>query len=246
MTKSKAVGAETAPANAPAPIRRIRVSPTEPAAVRKAIVSNGGLVSLLPERFGLDYLWGAPGSWVGVQRKTPADLVASLMDGRVAKMLAMCEPVGVRVLLIEGRLEPDERGLVRLSFRRDAWGVGDGGGRPTYRAAMLAILSMQAAYGWVVVWVKSQLESADMIASIHDWAGRDEHHGLSSRAKGLGRAPSIDQQRLFFWQGVPGVGLRSARKIVAAGLTARDIDGLAAIVGEAKAKRIDEFLGGGA
>lgn len=227
------------------PIRRIRVSPTEPFAIRKAIVSNGGLVSLLPERFGLDYLWGAPGAWAGVQRKTPADLVSSLMDGRVAKMLAMCEPVACRVLLIEGRLEPDERGLVRLAFRRDAWGC-DGGRRPTYKSAMLAILSMQAAYGWVVVWVKSQCESIDMIASIHDWSGRDEHHGLSSRAKGLGQAPSIDQQRLFFWQGVPGVGLRSARKIVAAGLTARDIDGLSAIVGEAKAKRIDEFLRGGA
>lgn len=245
MTRTDAgVGGEPGPASGL--IRRIRVSPTEPASIRKAIVSNGGIVSLLPERFGLDYLWGAPGDWVGVQRKTPADLVASLMDGRVAKMLSMCEPVATRVLLIEGRLEPDERGLVRLCFRRDAWGVGDGGGRPTCRAAMLAILSMQAAYGWVVVWVKSQSESPGMIASIHDWAGRDEHHGLSSRAKGLGKSPSVDQQRLFFWQGVPGVGLRSARKIVAAGLTARDVDGLSAIVGEAKAKRIDEFLGGGA
>jgi ERCC4-type nuclease len=76
------------------------VSPAEPVALRAL-----GETSSLPETFGCDFLFVGKDGLCGVQRKEVDDLVSSLADGRMARLLDdMSKPdLKVAVMLVEGQ-----------------------------------------------------------------------------------------------------------------------------------------------
>ena len=95
----------------------ITVSPTEPHPLRAL-----GAVGSLPDHHSSDVTWQGPNGLVGVQRKTLADLVRSLFDGRLADECARMRLLDVRVLLVEGvpHWSPTRRLVgVRPSITRD-------------------------------------------------------------------------------------------------------------------------------
>lgn len=94
------------------------VSPAEP----KALCALG-VVSTLPEEHGVDFLMLAAGKFVGVQRKTMADFVASTYDGRLADLKAKSTELGRVVLLLEGFFWEDFGVGVQLGIQAEGFWI---------------------------------------------------------------------------------------------------------------------------
>lgn|SRR5690606_18263517 len=180
------------------------VAPTEPAVIREA----GTRVSTLPERYGVDVLWGsATSGLVGVQRKEfPGDFLASVVDGRLAKEVAQMRGLDIRVLVLEGRATWTTEGQLVTSWGQ-AW----------TKTAHRRYLCSLAAEG---VWVFSTDNVDDTVTflrDLHAWTRKPEHRALRTRPGAKrdrwGRVSSRAYQ-LHLIQGIDGVGPELAERIL--------------------------------
>lgn len=174
------------------------VSPAEPKQLRDI-----GLTSSVPERFGVDFLFNSPmcGS-VGVQRKEVSDFVASAYDGRLVKELAQMKPLGLAVLLIEGRIQWTNDG--NLLHSRAKW----------TRAQHLGSLWSIRLQGYWIDSTDSMPETIAWLSSFVKWTSKDRHTGLKSRPgpsvnSVWGKADSRDWA-IHLLQGFPGIGAETA------------------------------------
>jgi len=179
------------------------IAPTEPPALRAL-----GTVKLLPERFGVDIMWGsAAQGLVGVQRKEfPGDFVASLEDGRLATQRLQMLGLDVRVLVLEGRGTWTIDGQLVSNY-----------GPPLSRSAFRRYLCSVQAGG---VWVQTTDNLDDTIAFVGDleaWSRKRQHHSGMTRGpvkrNRWGRATSRAFQ-LHLIQGIDGVGPELAERIL--------------------------------
>lgn len=183
----------------------ILVSPAEP-----RVLKDGRKVSPLPERMGLDFAWLVKGAWHGVQRKTIADLKASVDDGRLGKELGQMKSAGVQgVVLIEGRESWTVDGVLR-----DA--KSGGYGREWTRQQWWGVqLGVQMEGVWVCQ-VASIADTLAFLESFYIWTQKRRHGSLQARpnVKGLWGTSAKDvDYACHVLTSIPGVGQAQARAI---------------------------------
>lgn len=167
---------------------------SEPEALRALAEPDG----LNPENWGVDFLWiTKAGKFVGVQRKTCADLVASLSDGRMGTGLAKHADLDRAILLIEGVW---------------SWGAI----RFTQAQLRGVELSVQMN-GMVVVHTAGIMDTAVALPQLRAYFDHDTHHSLYTRPKtttaGRWSTQGSKEWRWHWWQSFAGIGLGQAKKL---------------------------------
>jgi ERCC4-type nuclease len=141
--------------------RTLLVSPTEPAELRALGTTSG-----VPEHHGCDVVWTSRHGLIGVQRKELTDLWTSLRDGRLAREVAKMRLLGVRVLLVEGRVRWSPSG--RLATAR----------APLTRDQLRGLLLSAQRRGLWVVHSDDVADSAAALLHLRAWAEKSHHTSL--------------------------------------------------------------------
>lgn len=211
------------------------VSFSEPGGIRAL-----GETSSTPELYGVDVLMVGGGGLVGVQRKRVDDLVASVFDGRLWEQLAKMGRLDVGVLLVEGRVRWSNDGGVMLNVR--------GGGLS--RGALRALLWKVRFRGVYVEWTDGIEDTVDWLVWFEGLLGEGVDVGL--RRGGLRRGGvsgvSGDEWLEWFLQGFPGIGPKTAKKLVdrfgCPVVWCVEQEELGQVVGPRKAAKLYQLLGG--
>lgn len=217
----------------------VYVAPTEPVALKKV-----GRSSLMPERFGVDVMWGARGVKVGVQRKEWKDLIASVEDGRWAREIPMMTGrLGEAWVVVEGWPQVDAGGrIVDKRFGR-AWT--EGMVRGVLWAAMREGVKVDrtADVAGTVAWVRGLV----------GWTRKAKHSSAVARPGPAGMWGHREDRDwgVHLLQGLDGVGPELAGRIWDhfGGVPWRwdvGVDGLCAVdgIGKKKAEKMMRALGG--
>lgn len=179
---------------------QLLVSPTEP-----PLLKTLGVSSTLPEVYGVDVCWQAGGGLCGVQRKATGDLISSARDGRLQRLMTDMRDLDLAILLIEGSPRWTADGTLYDAHAK--WSLSEHVG---------VILGAQKLGVWVVNTASLQ-DTVQIIPVIANWTARSDHRILSAR-------PGINgdewgnvtkrQRQEHILQGLPGVGLERARRII--------------------------------
>lgn len=162
-------------------------------------------VSALCEQRGVDFLWPVDGEWWGIQRKTIADLWASVDDGRLNVELGQISTeIHHAVFIIEGRLQATVEGLFNAG--RTSRSVG------THVKALMTL----AAKGMTVVQTETAQHTGFAVTAIAQWTRESKHSIGMTRPKAVGKWGRADSREwgVHFLQGFPGIGADSAGAIV--------------------------------
>lgn len=220
------------------------VSPTEPPRLLELLC---GFVGPLPESVGADIVTATTHGLLGVQRKTVEDLLSSIADGRLGRELALLrDNVRFRVLLVEGIMSFDSEECLVVN----GWKTG-------YTRYQLQQLFRSCRYLYGVDKEDSYDidDSVKVIEGLVTWLEKPVHVSLLNRPKPQGEwglKPSRDELLTWFYQGLPGVGPRTAQKlaevfpvprqlVLASMAELQSIDGIGPVV----SKRIVDFVEGG-
>lgn len=191
------------------------VSSTEPLALRKLLPIHK--LSTMPERFGADVMWNVKDEWWGVQRKTVKDLVASVLDGRLAKEMGQMQQLAGKYLIIEGTLT--------WTTSHSAQGTGGdlltlttssryGTTNVTRRQLRGIVWSVQNK-GVHVEYTRNSPDTAAHLSMLHEWSRKEGHSSLTRRPSPVGKwgTPSNREYGEWVLQGFPGVGPELAKNI---------------------------------
>jgi ERCC4-type nuclease len=180
------------------------VAPTEPEELRAI-----GVTSLIPERFGVDVMFGSTLGLIGIQRKTVTDFLASLHDGRLQKELFQMQRLCVRVFILEGLLKwtEDRLGLL-VGVNQIRWS----------RAQHLSVLWSIQSRGIWVTQTDSLRDTVDTIWELRRWAGKTKHDSLLHRpgpasSPGVWGKPDCRDYAIWVLQGFDGIGPELAGRI---------------------------------
>lgn len=178
------------------------VSPAEPERLRTV-----GKVSSLPEQWGCDFLFPANGQWIGIQRKTIPDLIASVQDGRLAKEVAQIKRVDVAILIIEGQVKWTVEGNMV---------IGSNFGQSWTRKQFKGVLWSVRLKGIWVEFSDGIQETIQTLAWLESWFLKSQHRSLDRRpgpSSVWGKLADRDYARHLV-MGLPGVGPELADRIV--------------------------------
>ena len=150
----------------------IYVAPTEPLALREV----ADHVSQHPERFGVDVLINGTHHTVGIQRKTVADLLASLDDGRLAEQSVLMQGLEANqvVVLIEGNVR----------FVNDSLVVGSWGETMSRRQWKRVLSTMRDA-GMHVHYSEDLADTVHWVEVLADWANVENHSTLQPMSRAV-------------------------------------------------------------
>lgn len=181
------------------------VAPTEPVQFR-----NVGTTAMLPEEYGVDFLWQSELGLVGVQRKQfPSDFLASVQDGRLNREYSMMKELDLAILMLEGRAQFTTEGLLirDRQAKRNPW-------TKTQHRNYLHSVQMR---GIQVTSTDSIADSIDYLMALQVWSDKADHHSLDTRpgptGSGWARITNKDYQ-YHLLQGLPGIGPKQARAII--------------------------------
>lgn len=176
------------------------IAPSEPRPLRDI-----GQTSSVPEKFGVDILFGSRLGSVGVQRKELSDFFASVTDGRLAREYPMMNPLTVSVLLLEGKQRWSDEGLV-LNSKSQPWT------RDQWESYMMSVRSK----GLWVVYTDSLTDTIAWVQNFERWANKEKHGSLDTRPKPTGAwgKPESRDWNVFLAQSFPGIGVVQANRIV--------------------------------
>lgn len=180
----------------------ILISSTEPSTIKTL-----GRSSQLPERFGVDILWGTETRLIGIQRKEMSDLLASVHGDRLYREVAQMKRLSHSILIIEGKPK----------WTRDGNLIGNNGyGYAWNRDQHWGLqLSMQAKGVWVL-HTEDINQTVDAVKAVKRWMGKARHNSLDRRPKATGswgKAGHRDFQRHLL-QSFDGIGPVQAEAIV--------------------------------
>ena len=217
----------------------ILISPSEPSELRQALSATN---SPLCEELGSDILVPTIRGLLGVQRKTIADFISSLEDGRLSKQLPLlCNCVGLPVLLLEGELRFNDDGRLLLGIRPT---------RFTQQAVHNLIRSISYVSGISVERSTGLADTPVIINELIEFISR-EHKSLLKRPKiqGAWGKPTVHEALGFFYQGIPTVGTVLSQNLMKkypcpVGLVNATFEDLQALpmVGKQRARVIFSFL----
>lgn len=219
------------------------VSPAEPRPFKVL-----GRASPVTEEWGCDFLWWAHGKPYGVQRKEVKDLVASVRDGRLGKELGQAARVldagGMLWLIVEG--EVTWSGGTGDATLQGGWWQG----AKMTRAQWDGVLWRVARRGWVIESTHGHGDTIACLERIEAWTRRGDRGDDGLGSMGVrggpvsvwGRATNREWME-WFLTGLPGIGEKRAKKIVAVhggGVVRLGIDEgeLASTVGKVTARKI--------
>ena len=102
-------------------INTLIVNTNEPLEIRMRLMEDlGAVVMELGQDMGDFQLQTTGGKLLWIERKTPGDLVASIQDGRLfATSAVMGKGYGIRILLIDGRLQWSDDDYLQLRTGKD-------------------------------------------------------------------------------------------------------------------------------
>jgi len=180
--------------------RAIYVSPSEPGSLRSLFTTSSHT-----EKFGVDILWSCSKGLVGIQRKTPEDLIASLRDGRISRQTALSENLYVRAVFIEGYPTFTISGQMIhsfVNFTKNQW-TG-------------AIFSLHAS-GWWVIQCRDRADLIDHIERLFAYTEKTRHGSTKAR-----KGPKRDSWRrisntnwgVHILTSIPGIGAGTAEAIL--------------------------------
>ncbi len=138
------------------------------------------------------------------ENKTPADLIASVRDGRLYKQLESMKDAAIRFILIEGEWSHDGGHTVAEAPHSWMWDQFDN------------LLASIQAEGVVVLHSPSEKYTARRLAAFYEYTGKEEHGSW----KNLERAkPKASRSKLFDAQvamlmSLPGCGQKKAEGLV--------------------------------
>lgn len=178
------------------------ISPTEPPMLKKL-----GRSSPLPETHGVDILFASNGQWIGIQRKEMNDLIASVMDGRLQREVAMMQcRLAVAMVIIEGQPQWTTEGQY----------IDKGGYRQWTVAQHRGVLWSLRQKGIWVDATKSLADTCDTVEMFERWVGKSKHRGLEHRPGPVAMWGKVDNRdyACHLVMGLPGVGPELADRIV--------------------------------
>jgi len=160
----------------------------------------------LPEEYGADFMWGSPMGLVGVQRKAfPADLLASLRDGRLGKEIDQMQELAIRYLVLEGQAYFTETGELMYDY-----------GSMNLQALTNLEFSLWLNHGIAVKWSQSQNDTARVVRTLHEYTQRGEPSGLTARVDRRYGDVGSPAFSAFLLQSVPGVNQKRSTAILGA------------------------------
>lgn len=182
------------------------VSPTEPKQIKEL-----GIVSSLPEQYGVDIIWDSQMGKVGVQRKVfPGDFLASVHDGRLRREYGQMGGLDLAVLLLEGKGQWTTDGkLIQnrgQSNGRYQWG------RNQHRNYLTSV----QLRGIVVHHSDSIQDTLSFIEELQVWSDKGDHDSLSRRGAptGVWGIKTNRDWQEYFVQGIPNTGPKKARALL--------------------------------
>ena len=178
------------------------VSPAEPRELREL-----GNTSAAPEKHGADFLWWSkPIGMIGVQRKEINDLLASLADDRLAREIPLLQRLDLAMVLIEGRLEWTNEGLLL------------GVSSPFTRAQLLGVVWSLQLSGLSIGCSTSTTDTTQFLSLFYRWTMKNRHTGLLRKSQKASRdeyGQRTDRAwQIFTMQSFPGLGYERAKAIV--------------------------------
>lgn len=180
--------------------RPVLCSPAEPKTF--LTLNEDGEYSTLPETYGVDFLWFAQGNTCGAQRKTCADLIASIRGDRIAREMAQMKELHRAVIVIEGEWRWGRDGAANLKgydhrFLRSQY---DG-----------IVMSLQANGIWVLT-SPSINGTISLLRQLEGFMTRESHTSLFVRPKsrGLWGTWRDKDWACHLYQSFPGVSIGTA------------------------------------
>ena len=179
------------------------ISPVEPKSVK----------NLLPD------LIECPQGWdmtlltnvgkIGIERKRiPGDLLSSVNDGRLNReILAMRGECNVSVVLLHGIIRYNQNGTVKLGKRTSYhW---------TKKGLENLFRTIQYVEGCYLEHAKNSTELVQVVQDLQSYFNKKEHNSLKSRPRIQTNwlVPSRDERVVYFYSGLPGLGMTGARKL---------------------------------
>lgn len=150
------------------------VAPAEPRPFLE--LSDDNEYSPTPESYGADFLWVSNGNVCGAQRKTCADLIASIRDDRIAREMCQLKELHRAILVVEGSWRWGHDGKANLKgydhqFLRSQY---DG-----------IVMSMQANNIWVLT-TDNIPGTIGLLRQLEGFTSRESHTSLFVRPKTRG------------------------------------------------------------
>lgn len=188
--------------------------------VPEAILEMGGIIEYKQLTEG-DYLISKR---IRVERKTSTDFIKSIYDGRLfdqaRRMIIVCEKP---VLVVEGDLQ-EVLSMVRSP--KIIWG---------------ALVSLFINYGFCAFFTTTPEETAQLLIILAEHERRPPIERELVRFKP--RISTIRDWQLYILQGLPGIGRKSAYKLLKRFKTVKNVINaspleLSAVIGDKKAKKI--------
>lgn len=153
---------------------------------------------------GADFAWASPKGLVGVQRKTfPADLVASLHDGRFAKELIQMQELAFRCLVLEGKPLFTASGDLLALY-----------GNFTFDQLTAFQFSVQTNHGVNVFWTANVDQTALLIRSLYRYTKQGKDSTLTGRSVKRLWKPGTPEFDVYLLETVPTVGHVTAKSVV--------------------------------
>ena len=164
-----------------------------------------GQSSIVPERYGCDFLIVAGKAKTGVQRKKfPNDLLSSLADGRLYEQVHAMERLDRAIIVLEGfgKWTMDGELMDMAHFtKRQLYGL---------------VMSLAFEFGIEVIILKDMNETILFLETIELWAKKDKHMSLRQRpgpSKDSWGQVGLREVGMHLLQSFPGVGPQLAGRV---------------------------------
>jgi len=181
----------------------ILVDSREPEIIPKRL---GELAKVVFLPYGDYWFYTASGGRVCIERKTIADLLNSLREGRLQQQLRrMLQEDAEVILLIEGYWTCNK------DFK-----IKHGGGLTGWDLASLSnfLLTVQRE-GTRLVYSPNQGATVYLLVQLYRYYQKPKHKALTARPKPLFFFDDLQSRRVYFLMGLPGIGEELAHRILA-------------------------------
>jgi len=179
------------------------ISPVEPKSIKKL------LPDLIETPQGWDITLLTNSGKVGIERKQcPGDLLSSVDDGRLNReILAMREECTISIVLLHGIIRYNKNDTVKLGKRTSYhW---------TRKGINNLLRTIQYVEGCYLEHARNSTELVQVVHDLQVYFDRKEHNSLKGRPRIQTNwlVPSRDERIVYFYSGLPGLGITGARRL---------------------------------
>lgn len=162
-------------------------------------------VSMMPEKYGVDFLWSTGEGLAGLQRKEVKDLVSSAEGDRLGRELLQMRSLEWKAICIEGNPQWTTEGYLVKSF-----------GREWTREQWTGLLLSIQRHGCLIVQSSSIQDTVRVLEECVRYTVKSDHKGFSTHPTVVAAFGTVANDRDFGVHvlcGFPGIGVELARRI---------------------------------